>query len=118
MYCIEHDGKEYYICTKEHFEDYLREVCGEEAFEAYKDLVAKSHDTEVEDLKDELSATEDARKSYEWASDDYYNKLNGVYRLCQEFRKEVAKSLRLNRKKIMGWVGTIERRVKNEFRRK
>ena len=59
-------------------------------------------------MKDELSATEDARKSYEWASDDYYNKLNGVYRLCQEFRKEVAKSLRLNRKKIVGWIDEIE----------
>ena len=108
MYYIEHGGKEYYLGTKEHFEDYLREVCGEEAFEAYNDLVAKSHDTEVENLKDELSATEDARKSYEWASDDYYNKLNGVYRLCQEFRKEVAKSLGLNRKKIMSWIDEIE----------
>ena len=104
MHCIEHDGKEYYISTKEHFEDYLREVCGEEVFEAYKDLVIG----DIENLKDELSATEDARKSYEWASDDYYNKLNEVYRLCQEFRKEVAKSLRLNRKKIMSWIDTIE----------
>lgn len=104
MHCIEHDGKEYYISTKEHFEDYLREVCGEEAFEAYNDLVIG----DIENLKDELSATEDARKSYERASDDYYNKLNEVYRLCQEFRKEVAKSLRLNRKKILSWVDTIE----------
>lgn len=105
MHCIEHDGKEYYISTKEHFEDYLREVCGEEAFEAYNDLVIG----DIENLKDELSATEDARKSYEWASDDYYNKLNEVYRLCQEFRKEVAKSLRLNRKKIMSWIDEIEK---------
>ena len=104
MHCIEHDGKEYYISSKEHFEDYLRVVCGEEAFEAYKDLVIG----DIENLKDELSATEDARKRYEWASDDYYNKLNGVYRLCQEFRKEVAKSLRLNRKKIMSWIDEIE----------
>ena len=104
MRCIEHDGKEYYIWTKEHFGDYLREVCGEEVFEAYRDLV----DTEIEDLKDELDATEDARKRYEWASDDYYNKLNEVYRLCQEFRKGVAKSLRLNRKKIMSWIDEIE----------
>ena len=105
MHCIEHDGKEYYISTKEHFEDYLREVCGEEVFEAYNDLVIG----DIENLKDELSATEDARKSYEWASNDYYNKLNEVYRLCQEFRKEVAKSLRLNRKKIMSWIDEIER---------
>lgn len=104
MYYIEHDGKEYYLGTKEHFEDYLREVCGEEAFEAYNDLIIG----DIENLKDELSATEDARKRYEWASDDYYNKLNGVYRLCQEFRKEVAKSLRLNRKKIMSWIDEIE----------
>ena len=108
MYYIEHDGKEYYLGTKEHFEDYLREVCGEEVFEAYKDLVVRGNDTEIKDLKDELSATEDARKRYEWASDDYYNKLNEVYRLCQEFRKEVAKSLRLNRKKIMSWIDEIE----------
>ena len=105
MYCIEHDGKEYYIGTKEHFEDYLREVCGEEVFEAYKDLVIG----DIENLKDELSATEDARKSYEWDSDYYYNKLNEVYRLCQEFREEVTKSLRLNRKKIMSWIDEIER---------
>ena len=104
MYYIKHDGKEYYLGTKEHFEDYLREVCGEEVFEAYRDLV----DTEIKDLKDELDATEDARKSYEWASDDYYNKLNEVYRLCQEFREEVDKSLRLNRKKIMSWIDEIE----------
>lgn len=108
MYYIEHDGKEYYLSTKEHFEDYLREVCGEEVFEAYKDLVIGDNDAEIENLKEELDATEDARKRYEWASDDYYNKLNEVYRLCQEFRKEVAKSLRLNRKKIMGWIDEIE----------
>ena len=109
MYIIKHDGKEYYLATKEHFEDYLREVCGEEVFEAYRDLVVRSNDTEIKDLKDELSATEDERKSYEWASEDYYNKLNEVYRLCQEFRKEVTKSLRLNRKKIMSWIDEIER---------
>lgn len=109
MYCIRHDGKEYYICTKEHFEDYLREVCGEEAFEAYNNLVIRDNDAEIENLKDELSATEDARKSYEWTSDYYYNKLNEVYSLCQEFRKEVTESLRLNRKKIMSWIDTIER---------
>ena len=108
MYYIEHDGNEYYLGTKEHFEDYLRGVCGEEVFEAYRDLVAKSNDIEIKDLKDELSATEDARKRYEWDSDYYYNKLNGVYNLCQEFRKEVAKSLRLNRKKIMSWIDEIE----------
>lgn len=104
MYCIRHDGKEYYICTKEHFEDYLREVCGEEAFEAYNDLVIG----DIENLKEELADTEDARKRYERASDYYYNQLNEVYRLCQEFREEVAKSLRLNRKKILGWINTIE----------
>ena len=109
MYCIRHDGKEYYIGTKEHFEDYLREVCGEEAFEAYNDLVIGDNDAEIENLKDELGATEDARKSYEWTSDYYYNKLNEVYSLCQEFRKEVTESLRLNRKKIMSWIDTIER---------
>ena len=109
MYCIEHDGKEYYICTKEHFEDYLREVCGEEAFEAYNDLVVRGNDTDIKDLKDELDATEDARKRYERASDYYYNQLNVVYSLCQEFREEVAKSLRLNRKKIMSWIDEIER---------
>ena len=94
--------------TKEHFEDYLREVCGYEVFEAYRDLVVRGNDAEIKDLKDELDATEDARKRYERSSDDYYNKLNEVYRLCQEFRKEVAKSLRLNRKKIMGWIDEIE----------
>ena len=109
MYCIEHDGKEYYIWTKEHFGDYLREVCGEEAFEAYNDLVIGGNDTEIKDLKDELDATEDARKRYERASDDYYNQLNEVYRLCQEFREEVVKSSRLNRKKILSWISTIER---------
>ena len=108
MYYIEHDGKEYYLGTKEHFEDYLREVCGEEVFEAYRDLVVRGNDTEIKDLKDELDATEDARKRYERASDDYYNKLNEVYRLSQEFRGEVAKSLRLNRKKIMSWIDEIE----------
>ena len=105
MHCIEHDGKEYYIWTKEHFGDYLREVCGEEAFEAYNDLV----DAEIENLKGELDATEDARKRYEWISDGYYNQLNEVYRLCQEFREEVVKSSRLNRKKILSWISTIER---------
>ena len=104
MYCIRHDGKEYYICTKEHFEDYLREVCGEEAFEAYNDLVIG----DIENLKKELADTEYARDRYDRLSDEYYNQLNEVYRLCQEFREEVAKSLRLNRKKILGWINTIE----------
>lgn len=104
MYCIRHDGKEYYICTKEHFEDYLREVCGEEAFEAYNDLVIG----DIENLKEELADTEYARDRYDRLSDEYYNQLNEVYRLCQEFREEVAKSLRLNRKKILGWINTIE----------
>lgn len=105
LYCIEHDGKDYYICSKEHFEDYLREVCGEEAFEAYSDLVIG----EIENLKKELDNTEYARDRYDRLSDEYYNQLNGVYRLCQEFRKEVTKSLRLNRKKIMSWIDEIER---------
>lgn len=48
MYCIRHDGKDYYICTKEHFGDYLREVCGEEAFEAYSDLVIRNNDAKIE----------------------------------------------------------------------
>ena len=109
MYCIRHDDKEYYLGTKEHFEDYLREVCGEEVFEAYRDLVVRGNDTEIKDLKGELSDTEDARKRYEWASDDYYNKLSEVHRLCQEFREEVDNSSRLNRKKIMRWIDTIER---------
>ena len=104
MYCIRHDGKEYYICTKEHFEDYLREVCGEEAFEAYNDLVIG----DIENLKEELADTEYERDRYDRLSDEYYNQLNEVYRLCQEFREEVAKSLRLNRKKILGWINTIE----------
>ena len=104
MYCIRHDGKEYYICTKEHFEDYLREVCGEEAFEAYNDLVIG----DIENLKEELADTEYARDRYDRLSDEYYNQLNGVYLLCQEFRKEVTGSLRLNRKKILGWINTIE----------
>lgn len=104
MYCIRRDGKEYYICTKEHFEDYLREVCGEEAFEAYNDLVIG----DIENLKEELANTEYARDRYDRLSDEYYNQLNEVYRLCQEFREEVAKSLRLNRKKIMSWINTIE----------
>ena len=105
MYCIEHEGKEYYIGTKEHFEDYLREVCEEEAFRAYKNLVIG----DIENLKKELADTEYARDRYDRLSDEYYNQLNEVYRLCQEFREEVAKSLRLNRKKIMGWIDTIER---------
>lgn len=104
MHCIEHNDKEYYICTKERFEDYLREVCGEEAFEAYNDLVIG----DIENLKEELADTEYARDRYDRLSDEYYNQLNGVYRLCQEFREEVAKSLRLNRKKILGWINTIE----------
>ena len=45
MYCIEHDGKDYYIGTKEHFEDYLREVCGEEAL---KRLYSELKDSEGE----------------------------------------------------------------------
>ena len=105
MHCIEHNGKEYYICSKEHFEDYLREVCGEEAFEAYNDLVIG----DIENLKEELADTEYARDRYDRISDDYYNKLNEVYRLCQGFREEVTESLRLNRKKIMSWIDTIER---------
>lgn len=104
MYCIRHDGKEYYICTKEHFEDYLREVCGEEAFEAYNGLVIG----DIENLKEELNDTKYARDRYDRLSDEYYNQLNEVYRLCQEFRKEVTESLRLNRKKILGWINTIE----------
>lgn len=104
MHCIEHNGKEYYICTKEHFEDYLREVCGEEAFEAYNDLVIG----DIENLKKELDDTKYERDRYDRLSDEYYNQLNEVYRLCQEFREEVAKSLRLNRKKILGWINTIE----------
>ena len=56
MYCIRHDDKEYYIGTKEHFEDYLREVCGEEAFEAYNNLVmGDSNIKEVENLKYEIN---------------------------------------------------------------
>ena len=105
MYYIEHDGKKYYLGTKEHFEDYLREVCGEEAFEAYNDLVIG----DIENLKEELADTEYARDRYDRLSDEYYSQLNGVYRLCQEFRKEVTESLRLNRKKIMGWIDEIER---------
>lgn len=104
MYYIEHNGKEYYICTKEHFEDYLREVCGEEAFEAYNDLVIG----DIENLKKELGDTKYERDRYDRLSDEYYNQLNEVYRLCQEFRKEVTESLRLNRKKILGWINTIE----------
>ena len=59
-YCIRHDGKEYYLSTKEHFEDYLREVCGEEAFEAYNDLVIG----EIENLKEELDNTKRLALSY------------------------------------------------------
>ena len=105
MYCIRHDGKDYYIGTKEHFEDYLREVCGEEAFEAYNDLVIG----DIENLKEELDDTEYARGRFERIADKYYNQLNEVYRLCQEFREEVVKSSRLNRKKILSWISTIER---------
>ena len=107
MYCIKHNGKEYYIGTKEHFEDYLREVCGEEAFEAYKNLGNDAE--EIENLNEELDATEYARDRYEKIADSHYNQLNEVYRLCQEFREEVTKSLRLNRKKILSWIDTIER---------
>ena len=110
MYYIRHDDKEYYIGTKEHFEDYLREVCGEEAFEAYRDLVMGDNNSkEIENLKKELDATEDIRDRYERIADGYYNQLNEVYRLCQEFREEVANSSRLNRKKIIRWINTIER---------
>ena len=105
MYCIRHGGKEYYICTKEHFEDYLREVCGEEAFEAYNDLVIGG----IENLKEELDDTEYARGRFERIADEYYNQLNEVYRLCQEFREEVVKSSRLNRKNILSWISTIEK---------
>lgn len=105
MHCIEHDGKEYYIWTKEHFEDYLREVCGEEAFEAYNDLVIGG----IENLKEELDDTEHAKGRFERIADKYYNQLNEVYRLCQEFREEVVNSSRLNRKKILSWISTIER---------
>lgn len=109
MYCIEHDGKEYYIGTKEHFEDYLREVCGEEAFEAYNDLIG-GNNAEIENLKEELDDTEYARDRYEKIADKHYNQLNEVYRLCQDFREEVGdKSLRLNRKRIIDWIDTIER---------
>ena len=107
---VEHDGKKYYIGTKEHFEDYLREVCGEEVFEAYRNLVmGDSNSKEIENLKKELDATEDIRDRYERIADGYYNQLNEVYRLCQEFREEVDNSSRLNRKKIMSWIDTIER---------
>ena len=109
MYCIRHDGKDYYIGTKEHFEDYLREVCGEEAFEAYNDLVIGDKDAEIENLKEELDDTEYARGRFERIADKYYRQLNDVYHLCQEFHGEVTKSLRLNRKKIMSWIDTIEK---------
>ena len=109
MYCIEHDGKDYYIGTKEHFEDYLREVCGEEAFEAYIDLLIGDNDAEIENLKEELDTTENMRDRHERIADGYYNQLNEVYRLCQEFREEVDNSSRLNRKKIIRWINTIER---------
>ena len=58
---VEHDGKKYYIGTKEHFEDYLREVCGEEVFEAYRNLVIG----DIENLKEELADTEYARDRYD-----------------------------------------------------
>ena len=109
MYCIEHDGKDYYIGTKEHFEDYLREVCGEEVFEAYRNLVMGDNDAEIENLKEELDDTEYARCRFERIADKHYNQLNEVYRLCQEFREEVDNSSRLNRKKIIRWINTIER---------
>ena len=110
MYCIRRDDKEYYIGTKEHFEDYLREVCGEEAFEAYRNLVmGDSNSKEIENLKKELDSTEYMRDRHERIADGYYNQLNEVYRLCQEFREEVDNSSRLNRKKIMRWINTIER---------
>ena len=107
---VEHDGKKYYIGTKEHFEDYLREVCGEEVFEAYRNLVTvDSNSEEIENLKKELDATEYIRDRYERIADGHYNQLNEVYRLCQEFREEVDNSSRLNRKKIIRWIDTIER---------
>jgi Skp family chaperone for outer membrane proteins len=107
---VEHDGKKYYIGTKEHFEDYLREVCGEEVFEAYRNLVmGDSNSKEIENLKKELDSTEYMRDRHERIADGYYNQLNEVYRLCQEFREEVDNSSRLNRKKIMRWINTIER---------
>ena len=109
MYCIRHDGKDYYICTKEHFGDYLREVCGEEAFEAYSDLVIRNNDAMIESLKEELNGTEYARGRFERIADKYYNQLNDVYHLCQEFCEEVTKTSRLNRKKIISWIDTIER---------
>lgn len=112
MYCIyfEHDGKEHYIGTKEHFEDYLREVCGEEVFEAYRNLVlGDSNSKEIENLKKELDSTKYIRDRFERIADGYYNQLNEVYRLCQEFREEVDNSSRLNRKKIMMWITNIER---------
>ena len=110
MYCIRHDDKEYYIGTKEHFEDYLREVYGEEAFEIYRNLViGDNNGKEIENLKKELDTTECIRDRYERIADGYYNQLNEVYRLCQEFRDELDNSSRLNRKKIMSWINTIER---------
>ena len=105
MHCIRHDGKDYYIGTKEHFEDYLREVCGDEVFEAYRDLVIG----DIENLKKELDSTKYAKGRLERIADEYYNQLNEVYRLCQEFREEVDNSSRLNRKKIMRWITNIER---------
>lgn len=60
-------------------------------------------------LKEELNGTEYARGRFERIADKYYNQLNDVYHLCQEFREEVTKTSRLNRKKIVSWIDTIER---------
>ena len=86
MYCIEHDGKEYYIGTKEHFEDYLREVCREEAFEAYNDLVIGDNEAEIENLKEELDDTEYARSRFERIADKHYNQLNGVAKHARNWK--------------------------------
>lgn len=107
MHCIEHDGKEYYISTKEHFEDYLREVCGEEAFEAYNDLVIG----DIENLKEELEEVINAKEEWGRIADGYNRHLIDTMEICGEIRDYISSSSRLNRKKILSYIKEIENEV-------
>lgn len=107
MHCIRRDGKDYYICTKEHFGDYLREVCGEEAFEAYNDLVIG----DIENLKEELEAVINAKEEWERIADGHYRHLIDTMEICGEIRKYISSSSRLNRKEILSYIKEIENEV-------
>lgn len=109
MYELEMNGKKMFCSTKEHFEDFIREICGEEAYEAYRDLVLEER--EIVKLKEELEAEKDAKEEWERISDGHYRHLLNIMETCREMKKDITSSLRLNRKKILSYIKEIENEV-------